>query len=393
VRLWTTATGHVRPRPEAFIPRAALTQAMAAGGDRTDAEDSSSTRRALATVAVVALLLTGAAWGAISLADTGTDSPADRVPAGVDYVGHADTDALRADPALAEASLASLRFQSRVSFYAGPAFERSFAFDEGAALDPAAASSVTYFGRSNGSAYRARLVETDWRPADVAAAVEARHGAALSRGEYRGAPLYAGDGLAVAALDERRVAVGTPTAVRDAVDVARGERAAVSGPLGEAFAREAGYVRFAYRFEPATVPRYVPFVSDAVRDVERVSGSYALERSRLAVRTNVTTEDAAAARAVEGILRAGVTFYRVESGNETMRRELDAVRIARHGRAVRVSHAAAPADYPAFVRGLDRNQPRPNATSARRLIPPDGRAPAKPSRLTTDARPALSGGP
>lgn len=354
-----------RARPEGFIPRAAFTPGMVSGRDRVAGGDSRATRRALATTGAVAVLLAAAAWGAIALADPGAASPADRVPAGVDYVGHADLETLRTDPTLAEASTTSLRFQSVVSFYSGPAFERSFAFGDGGPLDPAAAASVTYFGRSNGSAYRARIVAGDWRAEDVAAAVEARHDVALSRGEYRGAALYAGGRRAVAPLGDDRIVVGNATAVRDAVDVARGERDAVAGPLRAAFAREAGFVRFAYRFRPATVPRYVPFVSDAVRDVERVGGSYALDGSRLAVRTNVSTADAAAARAVAGILRAGVTFYRVESGNETMRRELAAVRIERAGRTVRVGHAGDPAAYPAFVRGLDRNQPRPSVTRAR----------------------------
>jgi hypothetical protein len=140
-------------------------------------------------------------------------------------------------------------------------------------------------------------------------------------------------------------------------------------------------VRFAYRFRPATVPRYVPFVSDAVRDVERAGGSYVLDGSDLVVRTNVSTEDAAAARAVEGILRAGVTFYRVESSDETMRRELAAVRVERAGRTVRVSHAGDPADYPAFVAGLERNQPRPNATGAGAVRPPGVDVPSRQRAL------------
>lgn len=304
-------------------------------------------------VLAVALVL-AAALGLALFLHSPDGEPLDRVPADVDYVGHLDADAMRSDPATANATRRSVRFQSAVDFYAGPEFTGSYAFREDG--PGGEVRSVTYFGRSNGS-YAARIVSADWRRAAVPPAVERSENVSLDRTTYRGRTLHAGDGSAVAAIGNDTFVIGNATAVRDALDVAAGERESVSGPLRDRYRATTGFARFAYRFRPGSVPD-VPFAGDSIRSIEYVAAGYRQNGTDLAVAVNVTTGDESSARSVRGIVNAGLTFYRFETSNESLRAELDRIELSRTGRTVRITYESAPENYRVLLRGLARNQPR-----------------------------------
>ncbi|MFC7226885.1 hypothetical protein N0B31_05675 [Salinirubellus salinus] len=337
-------------------------------------------------VGAIALLLAAVGGAALlSLPDdeTTTESrePLDGVPSEVDYVGYVDTDTYRSDADAAHATDRALRFQSLVQFYDGPPFRESFALGvRESALDTTAVREVTYFGRHD-SGYEARIVVGNWTAADLAAAVEADANVTLERSDLNGTTLYRGGGLAVARLGNDSantvLAVGNETAVRDALEVTTGEAETdgVAGPLRSEFEEREGYVRFAYRFRPFRVPEY-PFVGGAVESVEYVSSEYVLNRSTTAaagtatpsadppnvsVAIDITTADAESARSVRTIMNAGVTFYRVESRNETLRDELATVDVPEaEGRSVTLRYESSPRMLRVLVRGLFRYQPEPS---------------------------------
>ncbi|WP_255195680.1 hypothetical protein [Halorarius litoreus] len=307
--------------------------------------------------AAVTVLAVVGAGAAVVLDQPQTSSPADSVPATADYVGHLDTQPMRADENTTTASRQSLRFQSAVDFYSGPDFRRSYAFrDDG---PKGAVHNVTYFGRANGS-YQARIVHADWNTAALPAAIERAENVSLQQTTLHGRPAHVGDGYAVATLDDGRVILGNETAVRDALAVAAGVNASLSGSLRERFEATGGFARFAYRFEPETVPNY-PFVGESIRRVEVVDGAYRRNGTRLLATTNVTVEDADTAGSVAAILDAGLTFYEFESSNASLKAELRKIRVQQDGRVVHARYESAPSNYPTLIRGLYRNQPQPQS--------------------------------
>ncbi|MFB6205774.1 MAG: hypothetical protein ABEJ05_04500 [Haloglomus sp.] len=355
--------------------------------------------QSLAVAGAVALLLGGVCAGAVVLGREPVPpepyEPTASVPAGVDYVGTLNLTAMRTDPAVRNGTRASLAFQGRVRFYDGPPYLRALALSppENATLDPDAASHVTYFGRG-GEAYGARLVVTNWTAAATVDALRARRGVAFTAKTRRGFTIYRSDsGPAVAVLDSgaeggpipragpRLLAVGNGSAVADAVDVAidradpEAEPATLGGELLRRY-RDApnGYVQFAYRFRPSTVPDY-PFVGPAVRTVQYVGTGYALNRTAasgneagatpdIRIRIRITAEDADSADDVRNILAAGQSFYLFESSNRTLKTELRKVTFDVAGRTVVANYESSPRGLRVLVRGLFRNQPEPQSLAS-----------------------------
>ncbi|WP_276261005.1 hypothetical protein [Haloglomus litoreum] len=353
--------------------------------------------QALAVAGAVALLLGGVCVGAVVLGAEPPPpdpyEPTENVPAGSDYVGTLNTTEFRSDPAVRNGTRASLAFQGAVQFYSGPPYLRTLALDPpaNASLDPAAASHVTYFGR-HGEPYGARLVVANWSAEETTDALAARRGVTFETETRRGFTIYRSErGPAVAVLDggaeggpipregPRLLAIGNGTAVSDAVDVAiaRADPEADPTTLGGELRRryedtDDGYVRFAYRFRPETVPDY-PFVGPAVRTVEYVGTSYTLNRTDrgnasatpdIRVRIRITSADAESADDVRNIMSAGQSFYLFESSNRTLKTELRRVRLDVEGRTVVTSYESSPRGLRVLVRGLFRNQPEPQSLAA-----------------------------
>jgi hypothetical protein len=363
--------------------------------------------QALAVAAVAALLFTGLGAGALLLtADRAPPEPYEptaTVPAGVDYVGTVNLTAYRSDPAVANGSRASLGFQSRVEFYAGPPYLRSLTLSPppNASLDPTNASRVTYFGRS-GSRYGARLVVANWTGKAAAEALESRRGIGFTPETRRGYTVRRSEaGAAVAVLDNgaeggpvpragpRLLAIGNASAVEDAVDVAAdraapdAEPATLDGDLRREYRETSdGYVRFAYRFRPSTVPDY-PFVGPAVRTIQYVGSSYTLDRAgtnasatpAVRVRIHITSEGAGSADDVRNILAAGQSFYLLQSSNDTLNAELRRARFDVTDRTVVTEYESSPAGLRVLIRGLFRNQPEPES-----LDPPASAEPSSSGR-------------
>jgi hypothetical protein len=367
---------------------------------------------ALAVATAATVLFAGLGAGALLLSEDRAPpdpyEPTAGVPEDVDYVGTLNTTRYRSDPAVANGTRASLAFQGSVRFYDGPPYLRSLALSTpaNASLDPAAASHVTYFGRSD-SSYGARLVVANWTATETVAALEARRSVDFESESRRGYQVFRSDaGPAVAVLDggaeggpvpqtgPRLLAVGNASAVDDAVDVAIGRAdpettpETVGGELRRRYQDTGdGYVRFAYRFRPETVPDY-PFVGSAVRTVEYVGTSYTLNESAVAsangsatpdirVSIRITGEDAESADDVRNIMTAGRSFYLFQSSNATLKTELRRTSFTVQERTLLAAYESSPAGLRVLVRGLFRNQPEPQS-----LTPP------RPTAETTHGEPA-----
>jgi hypothetical protein len=380
---------------------------------------SAHTRQALFVAGTVTLLLGALGGSALWLlgerAPPAPYEPTAQVPGGADYVGTLNATEMRSDDAVANATRASLAFQSRVQFYDGPPYRRSLALSPpaNASLDATAAGHVTYYGRHE-SAYGARLVVGNWTAEEAITALRARRNVSFAERTYRGHRVHRSEaGPAVAVLDDgseggpvpragpRLLAVGNGTAVLDAVAVQATreegrEPSTVSGELRRRYRdTDAGYARFAYRFRPETVPDY-RFVGPAVRTVRYVGTSYRLNRTATAngshppdvrVRIRITTEDADSADDVRNIMEAGKSFYLFQSSNATLSGELRRTTFGVEGRTVDVGYEGTPRGLRVLVRGLFRNQPDPAS-----LAPP-GRAAgaARASADPGDRRPAGGG--
>jgi hypothetical protein len=341
-------------------------------------------RRAAIALALLLVVAAGAVAAAVLMDSGASTEPLEAVPADVDYVGTLQPDEMHRDKQVAATSRRSLRFQESVAFYDGPPFTASFAVSADTPLEPTAAEWVTYYGRTNGSSYDARIVRANWSAQSLVSAVEERRNVSLSPDEYRGQFFHHGGGYAVAVLPNDTYVVGNETAVRDAVDVAEGdedEAESLDGPLREEYeATRDGYVRFAYRFRPSNVPDY-QFVGESVRRIEYVSSAYYRNASatsgdggpgtddgggagsdgaaeeRVGVAISLTVDDQQGARSVESILNAGMTFYRIETNNATLRRELERIQFDRGGDEVRINYESSPDGYRVLIRGLIENEP------------------------------------
>lgn len=376
--------------------------------------------QALAVAGTVTLLLGGLGAGALLLTEPAPPpasyEPTEQVPAGVDYVGTLNTTTMRSDTAVENGTQASLGFQSRVEFYDGPPYPRALALSPppNASLDPSNASHVTYFGRAD-SPYGARLVVANWSAETAVDALGERRGIEFETETRRGFTIHRSDaGPAVAVLDNggeggpvpregpRLLAIGNASAVDDAVTVAidradpEAEPTTVNGDLLQRY-REVpdGYVRFAYRFRPSTVPDY-PFVGPAVRTVEYVGSGYTLNRTDagngtdsgtgtatpdIRVRIRITSEDADSADDVRNVMNAGQSFYLFQSSNAALKTEVQQVTVDVDGRTVTTDYESTPRGLRILVRGLFENQPEPQSlatpggTGARSLPPREGAGP------------------
>jgi hypothetical protein len=364
-------------------------------------------RQALTVAGAVTVLLGVVCAGAVLLVDEPAPpepyEPTENVPAGADYVGTLNTTEYRSDPAVRNGTRASLGFQGAVQFYDGPPYLRALAVSPpaNASLNASAASHVTYFGRS-GEPYGARLVVANWTASEATDALAARRGVEFETETRRGFTVYRSErGPAVAVLDNgaeggpipsegpRLLAIGNGSAVSDAVDVAiaradpEADPETVGGELRRRYAdTDDGYVRFAYRFRPSTVPDY-PFVGPAVRTVEYVGTSYTLNETAVGsanetatpdihVRIRITSEDAESADDVRNIMGAGKSFYLFQSSNRTLKTELRRTSFTVEGRTLLADYESSPQGLRILVRGLFRNQPEPESLAAPESVVPTG---------------------
>ncbi|WP_424019033.1 hypothetical protein ACOZ4N_06060 [Halorientalis pallida] len=274
--------------------------------------------------------------------DGGTGAPLTYAPEGSTFVATADLDGLRSDDA----------FRSAVDDLLGsipdtPA-SLSAALDlvrGSTGLDPRAASRLVVYGGMN---RYGTVVRADWSTDDVVAGVIG--GSARER-TYGGRTLYLPDsddtGAVVASLDGGRYALGGLGAVRDAIDVERGETDPVGGTVRTQYeATRDALVRFG-----ATVPSAVRVTpsGEALSNVTAAHGSITGgESSQL--RVNAAT--AGGTNSVASTLRARIDEIGADiaanpqvDANRVLGEVVDATTVETDGSTVAVPLASFSFDY------------------------------------------------
>lgn len=249
-------------------------------------------------------------------------------------------------------------------------------------LSPSAVSGATMFVEypemesmmSTGSAqqptpYFGVLVESSWSEDEVVSLLEENAEADVSEETYKGTTLYTSTSsettVAFGKYGENRWVLGTIDAAKDAIDVDEGDADPVSGQLKTAYegTPEDGYVRFA-----ATIPQQYRQIADSpmgdrasmggvsassFSNVTAVAGSYYTEGGQdgtlgMNVIMHFDGEEPASSvsRQLDGALAA--VQDRVE--NETMKTQLDAIKVDQNGRAVTVQYESGVGDIRTLIR-------------------------------------------
>lgn len=319
------------------------------------------TWQVVAVAGVAGLVLVaalGAAAGAVFLL-SGTGSAADLqlVPDGVDAVTYVDVDQVTSDEGIREVVDAYLERRAESPFYRGPTStaEALDRFENETGLDPERAHRVTTFSKydeetGRGAAeYSATIVRSDWTEEEVVSAIERRRDVSLQATDYKGATLYEPVRRAtlpawVAVLGDGTYVIGTERAVKDVVDVDRGEAEPLSGELKGAFqGTRSGYVRFAARVPEERVPdRGLGAASGVntsrVRAVEIVSGAYFSGGNTLGTETTFHATDEDTARDVEDVTRGSLSLARGLTKEADVKAALRDVEVTRDGRRVTITY-------------------------------------------------------
>jgi len=259
------------------------------------------------------LLASGAALGTAALGgclggnrNDGT-APADVVPAGAQYVCHADVAALLADDRLRtrfDAILASIAEHTGTDLATVDAALAQF--DSAVGLDVRDLDRLTVFGGYEPGAPVGIRLDADWSEAAISDAAGAAPDAEPE--SYNGRPIYrTGPSTVLAVLGEGAYVYGTRAGVEAAVDVAAGDADPVAGRVREALAAAtAGAVRFGFAV-PADLGQggrgSGPVDSTAFDAVTHGYGGYAAKGEERLASITLEAESAEAAERVLEQLR------------------------------------------------------------------------------------------
>lgn len=270
--------------------------------------------------------------------DDGTaEGPLGYVPEGSKFVATVDLDGLRTDDAVRSAVGELLRTMPETPESLPATLDL---VQRSSGLDPRAASRLVAYGSVN---RYGTVVQADWSTDDVVAAAT---GAAGSQRTYDGRPIYLpsaeGSGVVVAPLDDRWYALGGLGAVRDAIDVQRGEADPIGGTVHAQYeATRDGHIRLG-----ATVPRAAQLFGTgenaALSTVTAVRGSITGgESSQLHVEAKTAAETESVATTVRtriDDLGADVATNPQVDANRTLGAVVDATTVRTDGDAVVVSN-------------------------------------------------------
>lgn len=229
--------------------------------------------------------------------------------------------------------------------------------------------------RANGSPpYLALIVVADWDTSTAVAAVEQgvnrspRRNASFVRDAAAAGTVYRPTtnlSLRIGVL-ERGYVIGTPSAVRHALAVDRGDRGALGGELRGAYDDTAnGALRYAARVPNGSLPDTDGLGEDAIPVPERVSGATVTANGTVEVTARIHASTADDASLFADLARARGAY--VESSDPDVNAALDNLTVERTGTRVTVTYAV-PADTASdhAVGVVDRAAVRRLARIARR---------------------------
>lgn len=272
------------------------------------------------------------------------------VPADVDAVGYADA-GLVADPT------AQMLFE-RLLTGGDPAnettVERIFRGLETVSIgDLTSVRSATVFaqGIERNDTDAAAILQARWSLADARAALDAAN-ATYRESTYRGQQVLLvtenEQSVWIASVTTNRQVIGTDEAVRDVIDVARGDQQALSGPLANAIRNRTSYLRAASIVPAAATDAAGPF-SEVVEDVTVIGASYETAGGRIVGRIDLHFRTESRADEAADVLGAILTLGGGAIEDEQLRELLDSATVRREGRIVTVTARTDPETLLALV--------------------------------------------
>lgn len=272
------------------------------------------------------------------------------VPDTVDAVGYADA-GLVTDPTARALFERLLTLEDSAN---ETTVERIFSGLETVSVeDLASLRSATVFGQNieTNDTQAAVILQANWSHDDARAALDAAN-ASYREQTYRGQPVLVvtedAEPVWIASLTEQRQVIGTDGAVRDVVEVSRGERQSLSGPLADAIRNRTSYLRVASVVPAAATEVAGPF-SEVVTDVEIIGASYESVDGRvvgqvdLHFRSESTADDAADVLGAILLLGGGTT------DDEQMQRLFESTTVTQDGRVLTLTSRTDPETLLALV--------------------------------------------
>lgn len=310
------------------------------------------------------LLSGGAVIAALSGCLGGDDSgPADeseppserlqRIPEGVNGVVDVDADTLLTDEQITETinDLASEANPDGEQITVETALNT---VQQQAGLDPRDVTRVLGFGRVGEEPYAGGYIWSDWTDSELTDFFES---AGASTREYGDRTLSELDGVTLVAFGDGEYALGTRSAVEDAVDVRRGDLSAVGGEVERAFtaAREglirAGFAVPADRLSGMTVAgtQVAEAVADGDYSVYQTGDGYGMEFTlRATDETAAETLTSQVETALTVVSRRLESLQQRPELQKQARTAVETTAVSRDGRTVTVRNANHGAELLAF---------------------------------------------
>lgn len=277
------------------------------------------------------------------------------VPADATAVGYADA-SLVTDPTaqLLFERLLSAGTATNGNATNGNAAQRVFdGLDTVSVSELSSFRSVTVFGRGieTDDTQAAAIVQADLDRTDVRDALDAAN-TSYHRERYRGRPVFVvteeNESVWITPLHGSHQVLGTAGAVRDVIEVASGDRASLSGPLGDAVRNRTSYLRVA-SVVPAAVTDAAGPLSGVVEDVEVIAANYDTVDGRAVARVDLHFDSLADAKNGRDGVSALLTLGSGSFDDHRLQRLVESTDVRRSGRVVTLTAETDPETLLALI--------------------------------------------
>ncbi|MFB6189304.1 MAG: hypothetical protein ABEI57_05425 [Halapricum sp.] len=226
-------------------------------------------------------------------------------------------------------------------------------------IDPQGLHSMTTYmkvdGTSDVQGYTGILMQTDWTAQQLIDSAENQN-ADVTKGSYKGVTTYSsqanGTSGLFAVLGDGTFALGTETAVKDAIDVSTGNADPLSGDLATYFAdTNDGHLRFASMVPEDQLPQQDSgqVNIDGLDKLRYLSGSFYSQSSNLGVDINMHTTDEKSASELADSLDALLQTASMTSDNEDVNQIIDQVEFSANGSTATMVYVESVTQIDAYV--------------------------------------------
>ncbi|MFB6146960.1 MAG: hypothetical protein ABEJ08_04665 [Halobacteriaceae archaeon] len=291
--------------------------------------DSQSNRlRAVFLPLVVAVLLaTAGCGGALQGGDTSNapETGISDVPSGVDLVASMDVNGMLQDDAHRQIIQTYLNLQANRSTYDGPTSIAGALGDirNDTGIAPKKINDALVYGKmETGTQYLGIIVTTAQQQDDFVSGIRDNADFEFEQGSYNGHTVYrpksemAASSSYIGVLGDKKYVLGTEEAVKDAIDVAKGNASTVSGPVRSAYENTRdGYIRFAASVPQDQLPAEEigegsQFNTGVFNDVTTVSGAHYTDGDTVGVKLTLSFSSKDSAGKATDITSGAVQLYR-----------------------------------------------------------------------------------